>query len=337
MSEHGNGLTNIGRVFKGESIGEVFLKVRKRMLDPTIANVVPSRVALTKELLNPTIVISDPKQRLLYSEHRSYSLIYGIVEAYMLFNKTNRLDVFAAYNNNIRNYSDDGSTINSAYGYHIAEYLPHIVRRLKHDLNNRQASLNIYSTKYGLMETKDVPCTLNLHFLVRDNKLNLTVYMRSNDLFWGFQYDVFMFTSLQEIVANELGLELGYYTHCPTSLHVYEYHWDMLEQMDKSNTIYVKPISYNTNIQGATSASMIICRLTDAGSTTDIERNGMARMLSEIKPSRYSPLHLVMLEYLYKHDRANFAIATASQRHKFKNQWFAPFVKRWYTNTTDQT
>ncbi len=338
MSEQsGNGLANIGRVFKGESIGEVFLKVRKRMLDPTIANVVPSRVALTKELLNPTIVISDPKQRLLYSEHRSYSLIYGIVEAYMLFNKTNKLDVFAAYNNNIRNYSDDGSHINSAYGYHIAEYLPHVIQRLKYDLGSRQAALNIYSTKYGLIETKDVPCTLNLHFLVRDNKLNLTVYMRSNDLFWGFQYDVFMFTSLQEIVANELGLELGYYTHCPTSLHVYEYHWDMLEQMDKSNTIFVKPISFETNIQGATSASLIISKLVGAEGTTDIERNGMARMLSEIKPSKYSPLHLVMLEYLYKHDKANFAVATAKQRHKLKNTWFAPFTKRWYTQTLDQS
>lgn len=336
MSEHGNGLTNIGRVFKGESIGEVFLKVRKRMLDPTIANTVPSRVALTKELLNPTIVISDPRQRLFYSEHRSYSLIYGIVEAYMLFNKTNHVATFAEYNKNILNYSDDGSHINSAYGYHIAEYIPLIVQRLKYDLGSRQAALNIYSTRYGLMETKDVPCTLNLHFLVRENKLNLTVYMRSNDLFWGFQYDVFMFTSLQEVVANELGLELGYYTHCPTSLHVYEYHWEMLEQISKENITFVKPMEYKTNIQGAISASILITKLVGISGTTEQERIGIAKALSEVRPSKLSPLHLVMLEYLYKYDRMCFSIATQRGLSKFKNQWFAPFVKRWYINTTGQ-
>lgn len=332
MSEHrGNGLANIGRVFKGESIGEIFLKIRKRMLDPEVANIVPSRVAETKELLNPTIVLSDPKQRLFYSEHRSYSLIYGIVEAYMLFNKTNSLKPFSEFNAKISDYSDDGLTLNSAYGSHIAEQLPEIVNKLKYNLDTRQAALNIYSTKYGLMDTKDVPCTLALHFLVRENKLNLTVYMRSNDLFWGFQYDVFMFTALQEIVANELGLELGFYTHCPTSLHVYDYHWDMLGRISKETITYCPPISFGTNISGAASASMILERITsDMGQPNDFSL-AFAKLVNGIKLNKLLPIHLVLLEYLYKNDQAQFMFATQNIRDKFKNAWFAPFVKRWYT------
>ena len=43
-------------------------------------------------------------------------------------------------------------------------------------------------------------------FLIRDNKLNMITTMRSNDIYLGFTYDVFIFTLMQEILANELGM-----------------------------------------------------------------------------------------------------------------------------------
>jgi thymidylate synthase len=46
--------------------------------------------------------------------------------------------------------------------------------------------------------------------------------MRSNDVFLGLPYDVFNFTMLQELMAVELGIELGSYIHFAASLHLYE-------------------------------------------------------------------------------------------------------------------
>jgi hypothetical protein len=46
--------------------------------------------------------------------------------------------------------------------------------------------------------------------------------MRSNDVWLGFPYDVFVNTCLQQILANEMQLELGTYTHHVGSLHLYE-------------------------------------------------------------------------------------------------------------------
>jgi thymidylate synthase len=71
-------------------------------------------------------------------------------------------------------------------------------------------------------ESKDVNCTVALHFIIREGKLYLTTYMRSNDIWMGFPYDVFQFASMQVLLSMELGVELGTYTHIAGSLHLYE-------------------------------------------------------------------------------------------------------------------
>jgi thymidylate synthase len=79
-----------------------------------------------------------------------------------------------------------------------------------------------------------------MDFKVRDNKLYMHTFMRSNDLVWGFQYDVFFFTLIQEIMANELNVELGSYNHTATSFHVYERHFDLIEEMYETGIESVK-------------------------------------------------------------------------------------------------
>lgn len=322
---------NVGKVFRGESIGEVFLKIRSSMLNKGIAKVVPTRLVPTLELLNPTIIITDPTQRLFYSEHRAYNLVYNIVEAYMLFNSSSQVKPFAEFNKKMMDYSDDKVTLNSAYGQYLAKHIHEIVEKLRYDSDTRQAALNIYTTEYGLSDTKDVPCTLNLHFLIRDGALNLTVYMRSNDLFWGFQYDVFMFTVMQEIVAKELGLPVGIYTHCPTSLHVYEYHWKMLRKINANNLVKTPGFNFDSDVSGAASASNLIVQLCES------KQAGLkiAEVLKKVPVSKYLPIHLVILEYLYKHHRNLFKGLTADL--KLQNGWFAPFTKRWLLNDSPIT
>ena len=45
--------------------------------------------------------------------------------------------------------------------------------------------------------------------------------VRSNDLFRGVPYNFVQFTSLQEILAGWLGIELGTYNQISDSLHLY--------------------------------------------------------------------------------------------------------------------
>ena len=73
--------------------------------------------------------------------------------------------------------------------------------------------------------TKDLNCTVCLQLFIRDCKLYMTTYMRSNDLWMGFPYDVFQFTCLQILMAMKLHVGIGTYTHVAGSLHLYERDW----------------------------------------------------------------------------------------------------------------
>jgi thymidylate synthase len=55
--------------------------------------------------------------------------------------------------------------------------------------------------------------------------------MRSTDLIFGLANDVPAFTFMQEMMAFELGLELGAYIHVSNSLHIYERHFEMCEKI----------------------------------------------------------------------------------------------------------
>lgn len=67
------------------------------------------------------------------------------------------------------------------------------------------------------------PCTTQLQFYVRDNRLNLTSYFRSNDAWLCANGDMVALTNLQKTVADKLGIEVGRYTHFACCYHIYEY------------------------------------------------------------------------------------------------------------------
>ena len=76
--------------------------------------------------------------------------------------------------------------------------------------------------KYRDQKFSSPPCTIGLHFYVRNEKLNLVVYMRSNDAYLGLPHDLFCFTMLQELISVRTNIALGTYTHYATSMHAYE-------------------------------------------------------------------------------------------------------------------
>lgn len=95
------------------------------------------------------------------------------------------------------------------------------------DKDSRQAILRFSLPEHQWVGNLDQTCTLHGLFLIRDNKLNLTITMRSNDLTLGLVYDLPWFISLMRIMRDELKdeypmLEIGSYTHFVHSLHIYD-------------------------------------------------------------------------------------------------------------------
>jgi thymidylate synthase len=176
------------------------------------------------EIINAITIITDPTKNILKSNIRNMPMRYAVGELLWYLSGSNRLDAIKKYSKAWESLSDDGETVNSAYGYRIFEQFgfdqwEYVKDLLKKDPNTRQAVIHIKDASNK--PTKDTPCTVSLQFLLRNGQLNLTTYMRSNDIWLGFPYDVFSFTCMQIIMAFELGVEIGEYTHIAGSLHLY--------------------------------------------------------------------------------------------------------------------
>jgi thymidylate synthase len=62
--------------------------------------------------------------------------------------------------------------------------------------------------------------TIGLHLILRDNRLHMTVYLRSNDAVRALLCDTFSFTFIQEYAARQLGAAVGTYNHHVGSMYL---------------------------------------------------------------------------------------------------------------------
>jgi len=198
-----------------------------------------------KELIAYGYELSNPRNRIVTIEQRRFSLYYAFGEFLWYLSGGNRLEPIEYYAPSIKQFSDDGFTLNSAYGYLFFmkwfDQVSECIEILKRDKDSRQAIIFMREPYDLLEDTKDVICTNTLHFMIRDKRLNLIVNMRSNDLMIGHCYDVFCFTMLQEFVALLLGVELGSYFHIANSLHIYEDKYEMaLSIVDRFSDKFTK-------------------------------------------------------------------------------------------------
>lgn len=197
-----------------------------------------------KEILGFNICIENPLDRIIYSPTRKMSMSYAVGEFIYYITGDNSLDFISYYSKQFENFTDDGKTINSAYGHRIFgksnlinfNQWEFIKNKLKEDPDTRQAIIHLHLPNNK--PTNDELCTLTLQFMIRNDKLNLLVNMRSNDIIWGYTYDVFNFTLLQELMANELNIPIGYYYHNAASMHIYEKDWDKLNNLNYDKLDY---------------------------------------------------------------------------------------------------
>ncbi len=188
-----------------------------------------------KELIGESFELTDPRNRLIHIKERNSSLFFSIGEFLWYLRGSNELEIIKYYSKMYLKFSDDNATLHGAYGKRIFDsenakttQWGNIIELLKRDNSSRQAVISIFNLNDLNIKSKDIPCTCIFQYFVREEKLHCLAYMRSNDLYLGLPYDVFSFTMLQELLANELGVELGTYKHVVGSLHVYSQHYDVI-------------------------------------------------------------------------------------------------------------
>ena len=129
---------------------------------------------------------------------------------------------------------DKDGNVNSNYGYCIHakergwQYL-NCVEALRKDPNTRQAVMIYMPTNMHQIAGKDFTCTYSHQYFNNDGVLDVHVYMRSNDVIFGYNNDRAWALHVQEKLARDVNLIAGnIYWHCG-SLHVYDRHWDLIK------------------------------------------------------------------------------------------------------------
>lgn len=213
----------------------------------------------TKEILAYSFVVTDPTDALPTGINRKVSMPMAAIEAAQLVGGFSDVAHLRQINPTMQRFftmhsvkgSDQVSWVqHGAYGPRVREPMLQIERILKADPSSRQALLNIWSSRKDYVSQPDIPCTVAIQFLIRDDTLVMSVYMRSNDVWWGLTYDGFQFTQLQLALANALGIEPGPYYHTAGSMHIYERDFDSIEGLNEPIHKDLKP-----NYPGALGAS----------------------------------------------------------------------------------
>tara|TARA_R110002020_G_scaffold253036_1_gene466792 strand:- start:328 stop:957 length:630 start_codon:yes stop_codon:yes gene_type:complete len=123
-----------------------------------------------------------------------------------------------------KSHMDEEGNVQSNYGWQWNRYsqLDRIIDILHADKHSRQAVLSFYDGKEVSEYAYDTPCTNTVHFQIVNKKLCMTVNMRSNDIWFGFCNDQYCFSKLQELVAKELNVKVGWYYHFASNIHLYK-------------------------------------------------------------------------------------------------------------------
>jgi len=167
-------------------------------------------------------VVSLPERKIVSS------FLFG--EAHWILSGSNRVSAISPFLQKIEEFSDNGVMFYGAYGPKVVDQISHVVRSLFKDEFSRQAVINIW--RENPQESRDIPCTLSLQFVIRNNKLDCIATMRSSDAWLGWVYDVFNFSMISAWVAIFLNvmraehefepLELGTLHLNAGSQHLYE-------------------------------------------------------------------------------------------------------------------
>jgi thymidylate synthase len=165
-----------------------------------------------------------------HKDHRVVPIRFVLAELCYLLSGSNDLELIASYSAAMKHYSNDGKTIDGAYGYRLMHQLPAMIKRLKMDGYTRQACGVIFNEGDATTTQTHMPCNVFLQVLWRQPLISLHVASRSSDFVTGFSIDTLHWQFLLRMIANELETVAEKVVYDIATLHIYRQDMDVVEQ-----------------------------------------------------------------------------------------------------------
>jgi len=181
----------------------------------------------TKALFNVGFYISNPAYRKIINKERKWKEDYAEAEWQWYLTGMPNIKVLGEIYGKIpeiwKRMANPQGYVNSNYGYQWErnDQIDYVCNLLKNEPDTRQAVITILDMKEHDEFTYDTPCTTAIQFTVVNDRLDMCVTMRSNDLWYGFCNDQYQFSRLQDLMAFRLGIETGVYYHFAHNMHLY--------------------------------------------------------------------------------------------------------------------
>jgi thymidylate synthase len=186
----------------------------------------------SRELIHAALCLSAPRQRWVLSRTPAINPAFALAEVIWIMRGRDDAAFLTAWNNSLPQYAGSDSNFYGAYGTRLrtrfgVDQLKRAAQALRHRPDQRQIVLQIWDPRSdlplpdGSPRATDIPCNITATLKVSEGRLEWLQVMRSNDIVRGLPYNLVQWTTIHEVLAGWLGLELGEYLHVSDSLHVY--------------------------------------------------------------------------------------------------------------------
>ncbi|MBU1705596.1 thymidylate synthase [Patescibacteria group bacterium] len=180
-----------------------------------------------------------PKQGFPLLTLRKIPIKIFCAEVVWMLTGSKNLDFMQQFTKIWDDFAEEDGTMETAYGYRWRHHfgrdqLLDAVQHLKDEPSSRQAVIVMWDpASDGLTapKKKNVPCPFTWVINIINNKLNLHLIIRSNDMMLGNPHDVAGFALLQSMLAQELGTAVGKLTVSISHAHIYENHYPQVEEL----------------------------------------------------------------------------------------------------------
>jgi len=224
------------KVYTGAGLGDVYYQLLRDITEHGRKIVTRGKTCL--ELPEPiTLEYTRPGFCWMRIPGRKFNPFFALAEVMWILSGNGNVEWISYFNKRMRDYSDGKEDFHGAYGVRIRKwiaswsnyaYIDQIecaVNKLRKDPFSRQAVISLWDpdrdNPHANMQSKDIPCNNLVYYSLRNEELEQTVVIRSNDVVWGTPYNAIQFTHLQALVAGMLGARMGKLTYVIQNLHYY--------------------------------------------------------------------------------------------------------------------
>lgn len=240
-------------LFEGCTADEIWRQAADALINSDTTSLQASRLGPMREQLHSGLHLRDPRQRWVLSRRPAMNPAFAIAELVWILQGRNDAAFLNYWNPALPNFAGYGDTYHGAYGYRLRQHLgldqlERAYQILSKNPDSRQVVLQIWDAQVdlphsdGTTRNADIPCNIVAMPKIRAGKLEWLQVMRSNDLFLGTPHNFVQFTSLQEIMAGWLGVEVGSFVLMTDSLHLYS------EDIEKLAIAAPNPLAANNDL-----------------------------------------------------------------------------------------